>query len=571
MFNTNTNYGNQTANLHNYCCPEPLFAGFRPVDLIRSENARAHAVQCIDKRATQVDLALSTSRCVDGTLKPPGELTAQMSQIVSPQQPPTIARIRALASDVSRRQGLVVVVAPHGYGKTVLLDALRAGDTPTLDFAPSGDRPSEPRTVVLADDLDLERHLDRVRALLDDELVDSVVVTGRSQPTRCHPDHLLGMPDLSLDLADVTTLASHQLGEVIGSRVAAIVLPITDGWPLAVRVLLSEIGASTSPIRAAADIPADHHLLEQIMPAWRASLGKDVVAGLSQLSHLEAFNAGMVERLGLEDTIARAAAAGLPIIQVSRHWSRLIEPARRAVAHLSTLETSTLEAAVAELVTHHRPLAALRALMSVGFDDRARMLACDVPVTDLDDENQQELIAVLRRLAGDDLTESPRLALRLARADRNAGNLEDERFTLKQIGGSAALADDPVVAVEALYHRVISGPSLDLESDVDAFESRCPGEGPVRTRWRETRAILWAQQDRDWQLVERACQPLDQAAHDWIEYGDTARAAAALRVLAAAPRRGNKPGGAMDRHLRVHLPRGRSASRDRLGQSAHHR
>ena len=434
-------------------------------------------------------------------------------------------RLGELALDVISQPGLVVVTAPLGYGKSALVELVRAQTDGSGGIAVIEDWDRDPDSTALTD------------ALADPDLR-SVVITGRTEPDAGQPIRMqLGVSELSFDGADIAELAGRVLGDDIGPKVAPFLSSACDGWPLAVVTLLDEISTADDPVEAACDLATDDELLARILPGWPERLGPDATRSISRLSHLDCFGDGIAATLGIHDHLRAARDAGVPIVSLGDGWWRFLDLARRALAPLSTPDQELVDAAVPELIASHRPLAAIRALRSVGDDERARALACEVPAIDLDNENQQELVAVLRWLEG---SGSPqRLRLREARASRHAGQLADERDALTQIEATIRAEGgqvDAELAVELLYHRAIAGGDDELADDIDAFRVAHPHAPPASMiRWRESRAIMWAQEDSDWRLVDRARAPLEQAAQEWIEQGDVTRASAAVRLAVAAP------------------------------------
>lgn len=459
----------------------------------------------------------------------------------------------ALMDQIRRHNGVVLVEAPAGYGKSTLLAQLASNIQATVvDLSregPDPDRllgtPPEPNpSVALVDTDGIATESAEIARLLDDRGIATVVLASRLFPVglREEIDHLalldIGASELSLGLHEVEQLARNFVPPEVAEEFSLLVSPWTEGWPVAVETALSVLAKSRDQQQTIRELAASPSYLRPYVQVALGRLDSSESQALIQLSHLGPFTDSTAEALMGAGAADRILRAGFPLLRVDEQWLRMPCVAREALRAAGELKRETGRRLAPVLVANGALVTALRSLVRTGDFDEAANLLAGIGPSHLDEVDQHALLAVVDLLS-EQATRIPILYLIRARIERNLARLGACHESLRMLKQTAEQLGDEELATEArveqLLGAALSGDGQATLADMESLQSALgSGKRQLSLRLREARAVLLGQ-NTDPDCIEEASGLLREVAVQWELLGEESRAASTLRMLAAGP------------------------------------
>lgn len=470
------------------------------------------------------------------------------------------SRLLARINDVD---GVVVIEAPAGFGKTVLLrqvveasDGLLVRDEMTRSDITAQLAPAAPDSVVVAIDhastrvadvLKIAEHPAVGRLVIADRLMAPEIQALSETYETCE----LTADDLRFDRNEMGELA-EQLAPVSGihppkdgppdvaERVAAVLGSASEGWPLAVQWMLRRAFTSGDPLSAATEMSYPGPDADAFVDEYLAGLDDSLRDAVEALAHFDAFTGACVNPFVGTNGASYARRAGMPLLVGDRNWHRLPSPISRPLRARSTLDPSTARLLAPILIATGGILAGVRTLMRSGFVSDARQQLEGAEAIRLDELDQQGLMDIVATLRAEQ--DSPQLALVEARAHRRLGNhpASDACLDACLAMGASGWADDPAnaeVLLAARIDRLFSNafdPGVEVDSQISDLRSQISDdmEKTHELRLDEIDALVRAQSS-DPAVVHQACEDVLAVATRWQNLGETGHAAVAIRKISA--------------------------------------
>ncbi len=451
-----------------------------------------------------------------------------------------------LCEEILGWDGLVLIEAPRGYGKTFLVQCLLNGDAGfvQLSGADLGQIAGEDKVV------GSPLIIDGVTETLPPELLDmicvagrQVVITGRelSQLARWATDRKvmhLGPQDLALSRQDIEVLARSVLGPSKAGVFADSASSLTRGWPALVEALLSDLSESEpTPTGVLGERWDSGRRVQQLVGDCLEHLDGPTLDIFGQLAYLASFSRSCVTAFAGPGGLARAIADGLPVVARSDGWLSVARPVDAALRSRGSFSTLSAELLGPVLIAGGGLVFAAKSLMGAGNASVAADLLRSVPGYRFDDHNQAEIAGMIRSLDSR-LGPQPELSLLLARVHHNRAELDQQQSALEEAERRAAALGDTRSSLEAkaelLFLDLGAGADreamtqrlVELEELVDS--DTLPS---TRVRLREIRAMYLAQSD-ELADVYASIALFKDASYEWAGLGEPGRAAWTLRLFA---------------------------------------
>ena len=454
-----------------------------------------------------------------------------------------------LVADLARRCGAVLIEAPFGFGKSVLLrqiaDAFE-GSVSSLDHEGTLRTPGSPPTggasLVLVDevaDLDSVRS---VEAMLANGSASLVVLAARSLPfgarriLAAHETCEVRADRLAFSQAEVAALLSltHPASEA--ATVASVIGPTTEGWPAAVEAVVRSLGTERDAMRRAAVLVQQSPVLTDLVDACVAELDSNITDAFVQLAHLPMFTSAAVDALAGPGALERAIEAGMPVVQGADAWLRMPSVVMATLRSRSRFGSETARRVAPALIASAGVIPGVRVLLMAGATEDAARLVSDLPGSAVDAIDTHEFLGVLRTLEPH-ADQFPRLHLAMARVFRNLSWVQDQEAAVDAARRAAEIiGDDDVLAeseAELLFIRSVTGRSDGVAEALVELRDRVASPNPsVRVRLQELEAIALGQSS-DPLEVERSQPLLTEVAAQWEYLGEHSTASSTLRLMAA--------------------------------------
>ncbi len=432
---------------------------------------------------------------------------------------------RRLTSAVHATDQHVVIEAPAGYGKTMLLRELDRLDSDALYV---GRRSS------------LRRQLDAATLLVDaavtlaelDHLMDRrVVVAARHLDPAVRGQLVqdgavaLSARDLRLDDDELAELLSSTPGPGPSVDDIRSIAGLTEGWPAAVDAIATYRASDPA---ANWGVYGPH--LDQLVDASLASLTAVGRRDFAQLCHLGTFTKGCIDALASLPDVATLLEGGCPLLRGADGWIRVPRVMTLWARSAHPIDRDTILAVAPVLLATASPERALRALIGADLVHDAAVMMADLPERQIDHLGPSvghALLDIVERYAD----ELPTLHLFRARLYRNTAQFAGQASALAQ----AERSSDQRVAAQAKMELLVmeSRQGWDEQSEArlaDALQMSAP-TGATTATVAEIRAFA-AAHDPDPRVVRSALAQFERAAAAWELQGDERRAAAVLRSAA---------------------------------------
>ena len=457
--------------------------------------------------------------------------------------------------------GLLEVEAPAGFGKTVLLHQMAqeadglmvsADDDVAAVMEHLDQAPMESSLVAV------DSASDRVECVLrmaEHPSVHTLVVADRylapeiqqleeHYPYRRLTAHELRlseeeMHELSELLAPVSGVHPPQDGPPdLAERVAYVLGPASEGWPLAAAWMLRRAFTSGDPLTTATELSYPGPDADAFMEQHLALLDDHLRHAIESLAHFDAFTGSCVDTLVGQGGAGLARRSGAPLLAGERGWYRLPRPISRPLRARRELDVATAELLAPVLIASGGILAGLRALMQAGCVEDARQSLVGLAPIRLDEVDQQGLIDIVAILRAQ--SDAPHLALVEARAHRRLGDhpMSDRCLDDCLEMGASGWVNDPANAevilaarIDRLFGRAFS-PSDETDREIAELRSQLRDDMAKSHELRldEIDALLRAQSS-DPAIVARACEDVMAVARRWESLGETVHAAVAIRRI----------------------------------------
>lgn len=443
-----------------------------------------------------------------------------------------------LEATIRSHTGVVAVVAPTGFGIGALVDRLVTSDDAIS--AQELDESTNLRNLSLVV-FDLRCiELDHASMQTIERLIAAEIRVVLASRTRTGLDGAWPLAVLGPDQLRITESEAMEMAEDVGvsHSIARSIHVFTSGWPVYLTAAIREAASSRIPSAAEAfdQLQYGRHAAK-IMARCMTGVTTAQRYTLSQLAHFDLLtNRMLTETLG-ETGFEQIRRAGVPIIQGQMGWFEILKPVRTLLQAEHSLDENTAAELAQIIVADIGVVAGAKSLAIAGQSATAARVLSSVPVYQLDEGSQSELLSVLRTVL-DTEKDDGTLSLRLARVLHNRGDLVGQRKALERASISAKDQLRPDLHVEAQAEMLL----LDL-SAISAQEARdrqrslqLEGEehlSPIaRIRLREVEAMLSTEEGQLSQIYKSAGL-LDAVAREWAVVGEPAHAAATLRMMTA--------------------------------------
>lgn len=298
-----------------------------------------------------------------------------------------------------RREPVVAVIAPGGFGKTSLLASLAIElDRPIATASVGeGDGDATSRLVAaIADALavaGIGDAAEAVRSAPADAAADEVVrvlvdrpelllvvddahrlddagwawvwalserIGGRALPSmvvaaRPSPDRsvvpsgvaVLGADDLRFDPDDLVRV----VGVGVGSATVGRVLELTEGWPVAVGLLVDRLAPSSLRLDRL-PVHSAHAVVEYVVDEAVESLTDDLAVALGHLVRLPLWSTEIVDQWCGQGSLVALTRSGLPVVEGPDGWWRVADPVRDLIASKGS-DGGTIPVSLAAIAARH--------------------------------------------------------------------------------------------------------------------------------------------------------------------------------------------------------------------------
>lgn len=430
---------------------------------------------------------------------------------------------------------LVAVDVPRGYGADVLAAELIARpDTAVGIGDPESDATgATAMRLVTSPGVGRTELEGAMEALVDQGCRVVLLGSGSRNWSRSRTVPILGWETLSL-----TEDEAMRMVEVrdVPHEVGLAIHVFTSGWPAYFAAALEAAAGYgiTRSAQAHDRLRAGPHLAP-LVSACLSEISEEDRLCLGQLAHLEHFGPQVLDAtLGTEGR-SRVVDSGFPLRERFAGSFEIAEPIGEHLRGEYALDETTAAALCPSVVADLGVVAGARLLTAAGHPAAAGAALRSVPVHELDEGSQVELLSVLRTVL-DSEKDDGTLYLRLARVLHNRGELAAQREALDRAAEAAAEQLNPALQLEAEAEKLL----LDLPwiepaeaqarheqllADADRYVSP-----HARIRLREVAAVLAAESGSLHQ-VYRSVNLLETVARDWEVIGEPARAAATLRLM----------------------------------------
>lgn len=269
-------------------------------------------------------------------------------------------------------------------------------------------------------------------------------------------DGRLAADVLTLETADLAFTAEEAAAlcaTVIGDEgPAAALMETSAGWPAALvmgALASGRGGAEADRLRGDAG--------QTIADLVRRSLGRLdepdraailAVARLPLLSPEVADAAG-----GRPGILARATAAGLPLVRGAAGWWEFPGPVTDYIAGLGPPDAGTALRAAPVLLAAGEPAAAIDALIAAGCDMEAARTLADLPAEALERLDDLEVQAMVAALSPQAVEAAPSVLIHLARTCENRSLNDRRTAALDRAADIAAATGDEILAREVAVER----------------------------------------------------------------------------------------------------------------------
>lgn len=439
----------------------------------------------------------------------------------------------------------MLVEAPAGFGKRTFASQLGAlpgtAVVPTLeDGLASADERSARRLVVRSVRSDVTAA--EVLRVVERTTADTIVLCTSHVPVplRWSLDGIelldLDWRDLRFSTAEIEELATASLPRDVALAFVELMAPFTEGWPAAVTASLQMVARSAEPFEAMRSVVSAPMHIRELVDRFAHVVAPQRWHALTQLAHLGSFSESVASALLGSDGVDAVRGVGFPLLPDEQRL-RMSLAVAEVLRSIGPLEPETVARLTPALIADGSLLTALRLLVSVGGAGDAADLVVSTGPSRLDDVEQVRLLSILD-LLGAEAARVPRLHLIRARVERNLARLAASRASLDAAERGADATGDRELALEARIERLLATALSGVEDDglVGEIERLRTDDGDLdvrlRLRLREIDAVRLAQQP-DPAAVQEASTALREVAIQWEHLGDTARAAATIRVLAS--------------------------------------
>ncbi|MGF1597261.1 MAG: hypothetical protein ACFCVK_10075 [Acidimicrobiales bacterium] len=458
---------------------------------------------------------------------------------------------RELVERISQSEGLALIEAPWGFGKSTLTAKVAQANSTTVvggnvhggdgsfDLAAHWAATGRPEVLVVDDPT--PQLLQQVVEWRAPPRLVLVASTDLADAAFANAAVRVDAHDLLLTVDDVELAAADAHGRLPPRVIAHVVMAQSGGWAAhSFAALSASTRAGDDGSGELAEMLASHPRVTRLADHVARFAGQSATEGLARLALLDRFpEEAAVALLGRHDfTVLRRA--GFPLFPRSDGWMSIVPLVRERLRRHDELDESTARLVAPLLVARGGAFIAARTLLAAGAATAAADALCTVPGTAIDTVSQAEASALFRtlrsRVPGD-----ARLAFRHARVYRNLAQFEEQAQAIAAAIELATASGDEATAwaaeAEDLLRSIGRLERSELERRVASLEQRVGGDDTAATitlRCREVRAALLAESESLTE-INRSVDQLTEIAVQWEHHGDQATSAATLRLLAAGP------------------------------------
>ncbi len=308
----------------------------------------------------------------------------------------------------------------------------------------------------------------------------------------------------------------------------------TAGWPGYFTACLAAVRHDTGSDHVYDELCNGPHL-DALIDLCTKDIDPIDLTQIAQLTHFTKISPGLVNALLGSGGLQRIQRAGLPIVQTQPGWYEILEPVRSSLKSRASLDEQTARMIAPELIADAGMVAGARILLAAGQIAAAAEALRSVPVFELDEGSQPTLLSLLRTVL-DSEKDDGSLQLRLARVYHNHGDLVSLRQTLEDAVQCASEQLRPDLQLEAKAELLLLdleyAPRDEVRSRLGALREQAKEHANAITQIR-LREIAAMQNIEAAELdsIYTAAKSLESIANDWAMIGESARAAATLRML----------------------------------------
>lgn len=477
-----------------------------------------------------------------------------------------------------RGHRVVAVVAPGGYGKSVLAlevaaahlgevvltDAggpelgaagtlehvltpigleSRAGPpgTATADRVRAGFERRRTPILLVVDEVGAS-HWPAVRTLADAvPAPHRLLVLGRAAPDdvagwRTTPERtVLDERDLRFTAADVRVLVGDPVDHLHEALVDQL-LASTGGWVTALQAVAAVLVAAPSPALVARELLADNVVLGSLVDRLLRGLPDDQRTLLARAATLPALDAAVARSAGLDGVIRRAHAAGLPWQIPSVGAWTVADPIAEHLARGIVPDPAFARTVAAAYAAHRQHLHAVTLLRRHGLGADAAAVLAEAPTPVLRQQGPREVARAIAALPPAARSDHPEVEVQRVRMLSSASAYQRRNDLIAQLVPDLQ-ADHPqvVVALEAERFRDLAYYSPDPDPAAAArireLLGMVGGDHATRARLEEGLALLVLRRGGPGAMDE-AAEGLRRAADAFELAGDSDLVVLTLRNLA---------------------------------------
>ncbi len=296
-------------------------------------------------------------------------------------------------------------------------------------------------------------------------------------------EHLqLSAADLRLEPEETLRLCRSGFGLAVDADEAEAIDEATGGWTAATVLAVARAKRTGEGLHAVADVAAHREqgssAVAAILEAAISALTTDDRRRLAQVGRLPLLDRSVVDAaVGADGYFDRCLEAGVPLTKGPGQWWELPGPVRDHLATMAPADPLILGRAATEYERRGELRAALRLLLSCGYDMVAAELLAGAAPAALDGLDVLEIQTLVRMLSDDAVRTYPLVLLHLARSLNSATLMHQRDATLERVEKIAASRSSP-----ELSRAIAAERAKDLVRDGRYDEAAASGCGASSRR-----------------------------------------------------------------------------------------
>ncbi len=448
--------------------------------------------------------------------------------------PLRIARSKLVAR-VESHHGLVVVVAPRGFGKSSLFSILHENGSYVrakgADWLPDGCD-----VVVDAAVTTPPRSL----AAAISEQVPMIIATRNVSELETLLDHTdvlwLRHSDLAFDMDEIAALSEMYFGPQLGPQLAHVLLPATGGWPALVVAHLEALRCSellpTEVLSRALERANKNETVGQVLRPILRDLTRDEIIQLSTLAFANTFpEESAIAAVG-QEFLSHVKTLGLPLLTRADGRLEFFPVVATYLRSQHPPDPTTIKRMIPSLLACDSVMQATRLLIGVGELNEAALLLREMKRRDLETVDPIDFLGVVSML-GAVIDEWPEVQLQQARVLRRMGKVAEAKLIMERDLRSRTPEFDREVEAELCFLLASEGSDAALLERIDLGLADVPlVEYATRATFLTARGSCLAMSDDLEQIYESEASFL-LAARQWESLGENHLAARTLRIFAS--------------------------------------